>query len=329
MVHRKWKGEAIHSLRQPNYSPQKLQLIHTGVLSGLSVLISVIGLVLSIVSSKMGTGLQDMGKRNLVDTVQLMLPLLLLIVQPFWNVGLQNAAIEYADQKRVKPKSLLGGFPRWKPILTSSLMIGLLYMARVYIAGFLASQVISFTPFAKTVLNASNQLMENPEADLFALLGDQAVPFLVTFGSVFFAIFVAMALPLYYRNRFVNYILLENPGMGGLKAMFISRAMTHGRRKTLFKLDLSFWWFYALETLATAVCYGDIILQALNVPLPMSETVASWAFLVLGLGLQLLVHCLAKPYLEVSWVKAYRGCAVPQIIPQFFRQNFVDADQDV
>lgn len=329
MDHRDWKAEAANDLRQPNYSPRKLVLIHTGVIAGLSVLLSLVGLLLDMVANNAGGGLGNMGTQTLLATVQTFLPLLVLLVQPFWNVGIQNAALGYGANRSVQPRDLLGGFYRWKPIITSSLMIGVLYMTRIFITSFLSGQIMAFTPFADDVMKAAEAQMENPEADIFALMGDSLIPFVGTYAVVFFGLFIAFSLPVYYRYRFVNYILLEQPGMGGMQAMLLSRAMTQGHRKQLFKLDLSFWWFYLAEVLISALCYTDVFLQLAGVKLPMPPMVASWVFLLLSLGLQLALHVYAKPILEVSWIKAYRQCnQIPVLDPmELFRHMQADMER--
>lgn len=325
MDHRDWKAQAANDLRQPNYSPRKIVWIHTGAVAVLSIVLSLTGLLLGIVADHAGGGLSGMGTQTLLATIQTALPLLVLLVQPFWNVGMQKAAMHYGENRSVSPRDLLGGFYRWKPIVTSGLMIMILYMGRGILASLLSDQIIVLTPFARTVMEAGEAAMENPELDIVALMGDSLIPFAVTYALVFAGVFLVLAMPVYYRYRFVNYILLEQPGMGGMQAMFFSRAMTQGRRKLLFKLDLSFWWFYLAELLIAVLSYGDVILELAGVTLPMSAMVSSWLFLLLSLGGQLALHCFAKPLVEVAWAKAFRDCsAIPATMEQ---SDMVDGEK--
>ena len=327
MDHHDWKAEAANALRQPNYSPRKIVLIHTGAVAALSVLLSLLSLLMGKVANNAGGGLSNMGTQAMIASVQAFLPMLVVLVQPFWNVGIQQAALHYSDNRSVAPRDLLGGFFRWKPIITSSLMLTVVYMGRVFIASFLSGQIVAFTPFANVILDAAEAQMNNPELDLFALMGDQLIPFMLTYGLIFAGLLVAFGLPVHYRYRFVNYLLLEQPGMGGMQAMFISRAMTQGRRKALFKLDLSFWWFYLAELLIAALCYGDLILELMGMKLPLSATASSWLFLLISLVAQLALHWFAKPALEVSWAKAFRDISATPIIMPMGQRDVVDADQ--
>jgi len=326
MDHHDWKAEAANALCQPNYSPRKIALIHTGTVAALSVLLSLLSLLLGKLADNAGGGLSNMGTQAMIASLQAILPMLVVLVQPFWNVGIQQAALHYSDNRSVAPRDLLGGFYRWKPIITSTLMIGLLYMGRVFIASFLSGQIMAFTPYANVVLEAAEAQMNNPELDLLALMGDQRVPFMLTYGLIFAGLLIAFALPLHYRYRFVNYLLLEQSGMGGMQAMFISRAMTQGRRKALFKLDLSFWWFYLAELLIAALCYGDLIMELLGMKLSMSATASSWLFLLISLVAQLALHWFAKPAVEVSWAKAFRDISATPIIMPMGQKDVVDAE---
>ena len=117
--------------------------------------------------------------------------------------------------------------------------------------------------------------------------------------------FAALALPLHYRYRMTNYVLLEDPEMGGLRALLMSRLMTFRKRMRLFRLDLQFWWYYALELVIAVLCYGDVILNTVGVALPMSQDGASWTFLLLSVAAQLGLHWAAKPMLEVAFAQCY------------------------
>ena len=116
---------------------------------------------------------------------------------------------------------------------------------------------------------------------------------IVVFDLDFFAIFVlayaAVCIPLSYRLRFADYILLE--GEGGRQAMIQSFLLTRGSCKEIFKLDLHFWWFYLLQLLALALCYGDGILSLLGVTLPINSNLRYFLFYTIGLLLEGFLFC--------------------------------------
>lgn len=304
MEHKSWQQQAKQALKLPNYPAYKLQLIHTAVASGLSVALTAISFLLPMLVGADG-GLGALGIQSVVTTVQTVLPFLTVIFGIFWNVGMQRSALCYAQDQETGPRDLPEGFRFWKPVLSSSLSIFVQYLFRGMVAAFVSSQLLAFTPYAGTIYKASLQQVADPTLDMMALLGDSIDGIMLTYGAIFAVVFAALALPVYYRYRMTNFVILENPELGGMRAMLYSRMMTHRKRMKLLKLDLQFWWFYGLELLITALCYGDVILNAVGVKLPISADLASWVFLLAALAAQLLLYCLAKPWLEVSFAKAY------------------------
>ena len=81
--------------------------------------------------------------------------------------------------------------------------------------------------------------------------------------------------------------------------------MTHGRRLDIFKLDLSFWWFYVLDGLTLALCYGDLILGLMGISLPISADVSYFLFYVLYLAAQLGLYVFARNRVECTYAAGY------------------------
>ena len=253
MDHLNWKKQAAQALKQPNYPARKLVLIHSGAMALLSLALTGVSFLLPQLFGSDG-GLGALGVQAMVSAVQTVLPFFGLIFGIFWNVGLQQAALCYAQGNETGLQDLPQGFRRWKPVLTSSLVMGLQYFIRGVIAAYLSGQLLAFTPFAKPLYKAALQQMQDPNLDLYALLGDSATGILIAYCILFALVFAALALPLHYRYRMTNYVLLEDPEMGGLRALLMSRLMTFRKRMRLFRLDLQFWWYYALELVIAVLC---------------------------------------------------------------------------
>jgi hypothetical protein len=79
-----------------------------------------------------------------------------------------------------------------------------------------------------------------------------------------------------------------------------------GYRRTLFLLDIRFWWFYLLELLICAVAFGDLILPALGIALPFSALTAGWVFPIVALLARLALYWLAKPRMAVTYALFYQ-----------------------
>lgn len=312
------KNEAEQTLRSADYPPRRLVLIHTGIALGGSLVLALISYVLDH-SVSSGGGLSGMGTQAALATAQVVLQLVSTVAMPFWQAGMIFAALGYVRHRQVLPRDLAEGFRRFKPILSSGIMMGIQYLGMGFIGAYLSSFIVAFTPFAAPFY----ELMQNPDLDMTALdlNADGMVAFMLAYLVIFLVLYAVLALPLYYRYRMVNYIIMDQPGTGGLAAMFRSRAMMRGRRMRLFKLDLSFWWFYALELLLSVVAMADLLLAAAGVTLPVSDGVAYWGFQLLAVAGQLGLYYLVKPKLELTYALCYEdfcqsGEPQPQTAPQ-------------
>lgn len=299
---------AKEDLARPNYPIKKMILIHTGVSLAVSLLLSLCSFLLGEYGESAG-GLGTMGLQTVISSVQMFLPFVSLAFTPFWQVGLENVALGYAEGVMVEPRDMLSGFRRWRAVLSSSLMLGLQYLLRGFVASFLAGQVLVYTPIGYPVYQAMMQQMRDPSFDIEAAL-EPHMPML-TAGTVVLALigFVLLALPVYYRYRMVNYEILQDSSLGGLRAMMRSSQRTYRQRRKLFKIDLHFWWMYAINLLLQVLSYGDLLLELAGVTLPVSADAASWIFLLVTMAGQTVLFVLAKPLYEVTWARAYLDLA--------------------
>lgn len=304
------KNEADDVLRDVAYPPRRLVLIHTGIAMGLSLLLALFSYLLANNNSA-NNGLSGLGTQAFLDTAQVVLQLASSVVMPFWQAGLLFAMLGFVRSRPVEPRNLAEGFHRFVPILTSSLMMGLQYMTRGIVGVYLSSMLIKMTPFVEPLYKLAEMLEKDPDLDIMAVHVDGMEEFYAALTVIFLLVFAALALPIFYRYRMVNYIIMDDQKVGGMKAMFLSRAMMHRRRMKLFKLDLSFWWFYGAEILLSVLSLGSVLLPLLGVTLPFSEDAAYWIFQLLCIAGQLGLYYLARPKLEVTYALCYED----------FRQN--------
>ena len=129
-------------------------------------------------------------------------------------------------------------------------------------------------------------------------------------------LFLLLFIPPCYRYRMVTYRLIDQPRPDARRAMRESRAMMHRNRFALFRLDLSLWWFYALDALALLISYVPMILSLLGISLPMSDGVSEYLFLGIYYVLVFLVHVWLRNYCEVVYVKAYDRLRTPDAPPK-------------
>ena len=266
------KYEAENALSASIYPPRQLVTIHAGAAAVLSLILTAISWFLS---SQTGTGgIGGLGAQAALSTAQTAVQLVAALITPFWSAGLTYCALNLARKQTTEPASLLEGFRRWRPLLSSMLLMGFRYLTTGFIAAYLASALAM-------ILQAMSEAL---------------------FMAIFFGVFAVLATPLFFRWRLVHYIIMDEPEAGGLKAMFMSRAMMEGRKLELFRLDLSFWWFYALEFLTVAIGSAGAF---------MTDAMAFWGVTLLSLAGQFALYVWAKPKLAVTYALAYETLRQP------------------
>ena len=144
------------------------------------------------------------------------------------------------------------------------------------------------------------------DATMLAIM-DAYTPMLL----LFMAVFLLAVLFVSYRFRMVNYLLLDHPGMGAREALHLSRYQMRGHKADLFKLDLSFLWFYVLQVLASVIAYGDYLIAFFDIPIGFSAEVAFFVFLLLSLACQGILYYRARNKVEVTYATFYCATQLP------------------
>jgi uncharacterized membrane protein len=301
---RSLKYDADQTLQRADYPLRRLVLVHTAVALGISLLLALISYLLDS-SISGGGGLSGLGTQAALSTAQIVLQIASVVVLPFWQAGLIFVAVSVVRGRTAEPGNLLEGFRRFVPVLTSSLMMGVQYTARIIVSVYLSSMLITLTPFAEPVLELSAMLQKDPTLDLMTVQVDGMVGFYVAMAVMFLLVCGVMVLPVFYRYRMVNYIIMDDQKIGGMKAMLLSRIMMRQRRRKLFRLDLSFWWFYALELLLSVIPLGSELLPLIGMKLPFSGNGAYWILQLLCIVGQLGLYYAAKPKLETTYALCY------------------------
>lgn len=298
------RRQSANLLQQSSYSPKRLVLLHTVIGLGSFFLTTLINYILNLQISNTG-GLAGMELRSALSTVQAVLEFIVTVGLPFWNIGLTFAALRWATRQPATPGDLLQGFRRFRSVLGHSILrTGVFLMLAAGIIN-ICSTIFMLTPFATPFVERLSPLLEQGASAetlitdaFFSDFSQELIPLFV-FCAICFAL---VAIPLFYRLRFSDFALMSGQTCG--KALLKSFTITKGRCLQLLKLDLSFWWYYLLLALSILVSYGDVLLPAMGVSLPLSATIASLVFYSLGLvcqgillwqseALRLTTYCLA------------------------------------
>lgn len=315
------KQTARNCLERASYDPKKLVLLSSGAVTIVTIVVAVLDYLLQHGISATG-GLSGVDTRSVLETIRSVLLIVQLLGIPFWRYGYTAAAMHTARGEPAAPRTLLSGFRRFGPLLRGLLVQLLIYFAIGYGSMTIIVQLYSLTPFAAPVyellepfVNEAMLTGVTPEIDAataMALL-DAAAPMMLIWLAVCLVLYCITA----YHVRLMPYLLLEEDRkLGAFAALGASHRSTKGHRLDLFKLDLSFWWYYVIELLLTAICYGDVLLQQAGITLPINDTVAFFLFYALYLIGLLGLHLWRKPQVETTYALAYDALVPPATLPK-------------
>ena len=116
---------------------------------------------------------------------------------------------------------------------------------------------------------------------------------------------------MFYRLRMSQYRVMDGQN-SALRAIAESTVMMKGYRLSLLKLDLHFWWFYALEVAIGLVGYFDILLELAGYPLPWSPALKFFLPYVLYLALQFGFQIWKKNPVAVTYAQVYETLRQPK-----------------
>lgn len=297
------KAATRDSLANASRDPKRLILIHTGASLLLAILLTVVDYLLE---QRIGTtgGLSGISTRSVLTTVQSLLRYAQILVLPVWNCGYLYACLRISRQEPADERALLEGFRRFGPIFRLTLLQAAVYLLLGLICVYISASVFVMTPWAQPLMDAMTPMLETGEISEEALLAAMESVYLPMI-LIFSGLFLLLCLPIYYRLRMANFCIMDGQRRGALSAMVESFRLTKHNCIALLKLDFSFWWFYALELLVSLLCYGDMILSALGVPMPWSSDASYFIFLIVYAAGQLLLYTWKKNEVSVTYAHVY------------------------
>ena len=303
--------ETAHQrLDQAQYK-QKIMLIYASITIGLSALVTVATYFLGEQISKTG-GLSNMGLRSILSTVKSLLPILQNLVLLCLELGFLNAMIRMSRGLYTSPNSLRAGLSRFWAAIRVTLLLSFRYLIITFCSFYLAVMIFTLTPLSNTTTEILTPVLEQLTVmDTQIVIDEAIVPALMNSMIPAFVIWGVLLLislvPVYYRYRLANYILMDKPAYGALMALGESKILMHKNCFAMFKLDLSLWWYYLLTGLSMVICYGDVIFALLGISLPWSETVSYFVFYALFLAAQFGIYYFFGNRVGVTYALAYEA----------------------
>lgn len=290
---------------------KRIVLIWAGVSALVSLVVSFISFLLDARIEDTG-GLSGIGLRSFLETAQTLLSSANMILAPFWSLGYISCVLGFAQGQDAHPRGLLEGFRRTGPAIRMMLLRMLLYVGIFLLAGNIASFLFTLSPSSLQML----QLMEvHEEALMTGVISDEVAaemlqamtPMLIGGGLLG----IAAMIPVSYRLRLAEFRLMDEPRCRARASLLESNRLMRRNCVSLFRLDLSFWWYFLAELLAAGLCYGDVLLGAFGIPLPIGTDLAFFAFYVLGMGAQVALLYFRGNYVQTTYALFYRNLAAP------------------
>ncbi len=305
---RQLKAAAADSLANAGYDPKKLVLIHTAAVLLVSALLVLVDCLLEQQISATG-GLSGVGQRTVLATVQQVLSLGQSLLLPFWQIGYLYATLRISRGQTAGPDCLLEGFRRFFPVLRLLLLQGAIYFGIAFLCSYLAGNLIFFTPWGDAMVESLLPLLTESGSVDSAVLEEAVLAateqIMIPLLGLFAVLFLALSAPVFYRYRMSRFLLMDHPGMGALAALRLSRAMTRRQRIALFRLDLSFWWFYLADALVTLISFANLLLPLAGVTLPDTSGTGAIVFYLLYLVCQLGLYWAFRNPVAVTYAHAY------------------------
>ena len=297
------KQDARTALGAASFSPGKLALIHGGITILFSLILSAISHLLAD-SIAIPSGLSGITARAALETAQSVLSFAASVLMPFWSVGFVFAMMQISRKDDATPGSLLEGFRRFGPMLRLFLLLLLTIVCMGVACAYLSSMIFTATPLSNGLEKAMIPYIEAGAETITDEMLTALIPHMGWFFVVLFVVVVALGLPMYYRYRMCIYALFDD-AKGARHAIYQSKLLSLHNRMEMFRFDLSFWWYYLGMLLISALAYGDLLLKALKVQMPVSDGVLFWGFLVLSMGLELLFIWRFSPLYQTAYATYY------------------------
>ena len=314
---RELKAQAAELAVRNRSAVRRLVLLYCGVIAALTLGSSGLNLYLDGQIGSTG-GLDGIGMRSILQSIQEFLSYINMYFGYFWSAGFLCAMIGMVRGSSPVGRDLTAGFRRFFRILFHMAIRFLLAVVLGVAAMNLGSVLFILSPLGSGFTEAMTPILESPDLILADgtinmelipqdLLLQSGVPMTCIILAVFGLLYLYMS----YHFRLSLYLLMDRP-IGALAAHCRSVRMMRGHKLKMFKMDLSYWWYYLLMVLIGVVGYLDVLLGMLGLPLPMDSTVMFFvtlaAYCVLNLGLSLW----QKARVDASYVLAYEIIASVQ-----------------
>lgn len=284
--------------------PKKLVYYYAGIGMALSLLVTLANLWLDNQISGTG-GLGNLGTRAVFATAQQVIPLLSSFVAMCLELGYLSGMMRISRGQYADHTDLKVGFQKFWPLLRLTLLQGLIYIALGILAVQIAAVIFTMSPWSEPMMNAIMELgitdaTALDEATMIYLMGF-AGPMYIIAGVVYLIIL----LPFMFKMRMSYFCLLDDPKGRAMAAIRSSNKMMRRRFVPMLKIDLSLWPYYLATILMYVLMYGDLLLAALGISVPMDAILFSLLLFGAALIVQFVIQITLRNRVEATYLMAY------------------------
>ena len=294
------KKKASNRLQSGN-DPKKVVLVYAGIVALSSLVVTVVQDLLDSQISQTG-GIQNIGTRSMLTTADTVLTIAQLLLVMCLTLGYTGSMLRIARGQYASPNSLKAGGERIWVLLRTRLLQMLIMTAAAFALCFLVVNVCLLTPLSNRVIAvmgtvSAEELLSNG----LALMGlySAMLPIILIY-------LVALVPLLWYFSctyRMVDYLLIDRPQLGAFGVLRESRRMMQGNMKMMFRVDLSFWWYYLLQALVSMLIYLNMVLAPFAIGLP--PEVLYWGTVVLYLAADFALRYFFSNKVAVTYALFY------------------------
>lgn len=286
-------------------SQKQILLIYAGIVLGLAALVPVINYLIGLQIDQY-SGLRYMGRRSMLSSIQIFLPIGVNLITLCLDLGYAAAMLRIARGQYVSPQTLRLGLDRFWVLLRSHILKTLIYFGALMLSVYLGVMLFMLSPFSGNVVELVLPFASDPSAlmaqeAVYNQFLDAIVPAYALCG----VLFVLLCGPIFYSYRMVNYLLIDNPAMGAREALRQSKRMMRKNRRYLLKLDIHQWAFYLAVMAAHALAYTDWILPLFGISLPGNEDIWYFVFLAVYIAAQFAAYYFFKNKVATAYALAY------------------------
>ena len=294
------KKKASNRLQSGN-DPKKVVLVYAGIAALSSLVVTVVQDLLDSRISQTG-GIQNIGTRSMLTTADTVLTIAQLLLVMCLTLGYTGSMLRIARGQYASPNSLKAGGERIWVLLRTRLLQMLIMTAAAFALCFLVVNVCLLTPLSNRVI----AVVGTVSAEELLSNGLALIAFYSAMLPIILIYLVALVPLLWYFSctyRMVDYLLIDRPQLGAFGALRESRRMMQGNMKMMFRVDLSFWWYYLLQALVSVLIYLNMVLAPFAIGLP--PEVLYWGTVVLYLAADFALRYFFSNKVAVTYALFY------------------------